>query len=66
MLPPGSPSHVVGPLGVAIFAMVIVLVVAAVLLYGRPAAIAALPLSLTAVIRLVQVVSGGGSTDDGE
>lgn len=63
MLPPGPHSHLVGPLWVATFALAIVVVVAAVLLYGAPAAIAALPVSLLAVARLVQVVSGGGPTD---
>ena len=52
------------PFWVAGFAFAVILVVAAVLIYGRPAAITGLPVCLLLVVRLVQVIAGRSGGDD--
>jgi hypothetical protein len=59
-------SDPTAPLWVAVFALAVVVVVGAVLMYGRPAAIVGLPVCLAAVVRLVQTITGraGDRVDD--
>jgi len=51
-------SDPTAPAWVAAFALAVVIVVCAVLIYGRTAAIAGLPLCLAAIVRLVQAITG--------